>query len=225
MTTRPVVDQWLSLPSEIENDSFSTDLLRQFDKRRSKLHFELGLLEQEPSPDSSSVLNTPSLHEEPVRLDDIDDEELNSVASVRRRSAGDLLRRSSAFFKSKFNQFKANRSHDNLSQPPTRVIMKTTISLGNTLPYGNNSTPPSSIPPIRPPTITQYPPKPLVYSPVEPLPEEPKQKTLLHRISMPLMRKAVYNASLDSRSSKQQRRQSESDKVKRKQKQKQSHTL
>jgi hypothetical protein len=100
--------------------------------------------------------------------------------------------------------------------------MKTTINLGNTHPYSNT---PSSIPPVRPPTITQYPPKPLVYSPVEPLPEEPKQKTLLHRISMPLMRKAVYNASLDSRSSKQQRRQSESDKMKRKQKQKQSHTL
>jgi hypothetical protein len=45
MTTSPVADQWLSLPSEIEHDTFSTDLLRQFDKRRSKLHFELGLLE------------------------------------------------------------------------------------------------------------------------------------------------------------------------------------
>jgi hypothetical protein len=45
MTTSPVADQWLSLPSEIEHDTFSTDLLRQFDKKRSKLHFELGLLE------------------------------------------------------------------------------------------------------------------------------------------------------------------------------------
>lgn len=39
----------LSLPKNIslqEDDSFSRDLLRQFDKRRSRLHFELGLLSE-----------------------------------------------------------------------------------------------------------------------------------------------------------------------------------
>lgn len=45
---------------------------------------------------------------------------------------------------------------------------------------------------MTPPTITQYPPKPLVYSPIEPIPTMSNEsKPLLHRISMPLMR--VYN--------------------------------
>lgn len=41
----------LSLPRNIsindeEDDTFSTDLLRQFDKKRSRLHFELGFTSQ-----------------------------------------------------------------------------------------------------------------------------------------------------------------------------------
>jgi hypothetical protein len=45
----------LSLPRNIissaneeeeENDTFSRDLLRQFDKKRSRLHFELGFTSQ-----------------------------------------------------------------------------------------------------------------------------------------------------------------------------------
>lgn len=38
----------LSLPTSINtsDDSFSRDLIRQFDKRRSRLHFELGLTSQ-----------------------------------------------------------------------------------------------------------------------------------------------------------------------------------
>lgn len=35
--------EWLPLPGELADtdDSFSRDLIRQFDKRRSRLHFEL----------------------------------------------------------------------------------------------------------------------------------------------------------------------------------------
>lgn len=40
----------LSLPKSIisnnDNDTFSQDLLRQFDKKRSRLHFELGFTSQ-----------------------------------------------------------------------------------------------------------------------------------------------------------------------------------
>lgn len=41
----------LSLPKSIsstnnDNDTFSKDLLRQFDKKRSRLHFELGFASQ-----------------------------------------------------------------------------------------------------------------------------------------------------------------------------------
>jgi hypothetical protein len=44
---------------------------------------------------------------------------------------------------------------------------------------------------VQPPIITHYPPKPLVYSPVEPLPEqEHSAKKILHRISLPLLRLA-----------------------------------
>ncbi|EIE79477.1 hypothetical protein RO3G_04182 [Rhizopus delemar RA 99-880] len=48
-----------------------------------------------------------------------------------------------------------------------------------------------------PPTITHYPPKPLVYSPIEPL-QPPSNKHLFHRLSMPLM-KAYNHHSSDHR--------------------------
>ncbi|KAI8346194.1 hypothetical protein BD560DRAFT_411465 [Blakeslea trispora] len=249
----------LSLPSSITSDvddsetAFSRDLLRQFDKKRSQLHFELGFASQGPSPESSIGLPYSS-DEEPVQLDHaIDDDDDNSHhtnndnslhqrstehESIREResiresirgqesiqrpssnasrrptsvSASDLLRRSSAFLKSKFDAWKkvkpddppisiAHRSTPALSLSPsqpkaTKVLMKTTIAIpttNTTVATGSHSIPPAPSVPTSPPTITQYPPKPLVYSPIEPmaqLDETPQdQKRLLHRISMPLMR-------------------------------------
>lgn len=76
--------------------------------------------------------------------------------------------------------------------------MKTTISIPstNTRSSNNNNHPNNNnnFNPVlaNPPTITQYPPKPLVYSPIDPIPNnQHSAKPLLHRISMPLLR--VYN--------------------------------
>ncbi|CAO0800463.1 unnamed protein product [Mucor circinelloides] len=210
-----------SLTSSTDSDAFSKDLLRQFDKKRSRLHFELGFASQEPSPESS-IITTPATndyqYEEPIQLDQQEEEEeeiaaaarttegsirQRSTASKRSSSASDLLRRSSAYLKSKFDLIKKNKSHDDyfndhhhhhhdntppdITDKPTKLFMKTTISIPSTTATKPNHTIASN-----PPTITQYPPKPLVYSPIEPIPHmQHESKTLLHRISMPLMR--VYN--------------------------------
>ncbi|OBZ89645.1 hypothetical protein A0J61_02303 [Choanephora cucurbitarum] len=240
----------LSLPSSITstNESetaFSRDLLRQFDKKRSQLHFELGFASQGPSSESSIGMPY-SGDEEPIQLDHaIDDEQNDTISnhsipshqrstepesirerhlsneSIRERhlsnrptsSASDLLRRSSAFLKSKFDAFKKHRPEDTpisiaphqstpalvSPQPNTRatkVLMKTTIAI----PSNHSGSTHHSIPTPIPPTITQYPPKPLVYSPIEPIvqPDETPSdhKRLLHRISMPLMRVYQHHESI-----------------------------
>lgn len=119
-------------------------------------------------------------------------------SSKRSVSAGDLLRKSSAFLKSKFDSLKKNKSQgDNLihidnHQSPTKLIMKTTISIPST---ARSSTFSPVLTTKTSPTITQYPPKPLVYSPIDPIPNNhtSSSKPLLHRLSMPLIR--VYNES------------------------------
>ncbi|KAI8079674.1 uncharacterized protein B0P05DRAFT_541550 [Gilbertella persicaria] len=160
----------LSLPNSITSDhdeAFSKDLLRQFDQKR----FELGFTSQEPSPESS--------FQEPIQLDYVDEPEPSH--SKRSSSASDLLRRSSAYLKSKLDLLKKKEE-----EKPTKMLMKTTISIPTAAKLRTTSMP-------TPPTITQYPPKPLVYSPIEPIVQQTPQdhKRLLHRISMPLMR--VYD--------------------------------
>ncbi|KAI8364328.1 hypothetical protein EDC96DRAFT_511340 [Choanephora cucurbitarum] len=199
----------LSLPSSITstNESetaFSRDLLRQFDKKRSQLHFELGFTSQGPSPESSIPYSS---DEEPIQLDEAEDTSYQPVTENKQDSshlsnrpassvsASDLLRRSSAFLKSKFDAFK-KPSSTSLAQPntkATKVLMKTTIAIPSNPTYHH------TIPTPTPPTITQYPPKPLVYSPIEPIvqPDEPSDhKRLLHRISMPLMRVYQHHESI-----------------------------
>ncbi|CAO3681909.1 unnamed protein product [Rhizopus stolonifer] len=186
MTKRSYV---LSLPKDIslEDDTFSKDLLKQFDKRQSRLHFELGLLSEEPLPESPKVQEP--LPVEPSDVDDLsirqasDDDDGND--RQRPTTASDLLRRSSAFLRSKFESFKGTGSkrsvHSSSShRPPSKVMMKTTITLQ----------PPQKTvsAPFIPPAITQYPPKPLVYSPVEPIHKSDQSKQLFHRISMPLLK-------------------------------------
>ncbi|KAI9246074.1 hypothetical protein BDA99DRAFT_543419 [Phascolomyces articulosus] len=94
--------------------------------------------------------------------------------------------------------------------PPSKIVVNTTIAIpqfnttatttaGATTAVGNNhhggnrflSSVAAS---IQPPVITQYPPKPLKYSPVEPtMLEENQKKSLHHRISMPVLRNHLYN--------------------------------
>lgn len=146
-------------------------------------------------------------NEEPIQLDDDDiqrvptrhtEESTYSRQSSRRSvSASDLLRKSSAFLKSKFDSLKKTPTREQdpsiSASSPTKLIMKTTISIPSTARSASN---PVSPPSASSPALTQYPPKPLVYSPIEPIPVS-TSKPLLHRLSMPLLK--VYNDSTLSR--------------------------
>lgn len=106
----------------------------------------------------------------------------------RRRSASNLLRKSSLYLRNKFNQNKPVDSRASLFHSWTlknrnnNALSK--IAIHTTIPIAKPEQ--SSIPhPFQPPVITQYPPKPLKYSPVEPLPEEIHHKSF-HSLSLPL---------------------------------------
>ncbi len=160
-------------------------------------------------------------NQEPIQLDDEQEDEPtrtatryissqhSNISSKRSSStASELFRKSSAFLKSKFT--KKPTINNSTEEPPKKLIMKTTISI----PSITNTT--RSFPILSTPTITQYPPKPLVYSPIKPIPlnnnQIEQQKPLLHRISMPLLR--VYNdttTNLSRHTSFGRRRKSEPD--------------
>ncbi|KAI8096242.1 uncharacterized protein BX664DRAFT_382718 [Halteromyces radiatus] len=276
-TTLQLQEQWLPTLSSIivDSDSFSKDLIRQFDKKRSRLHAEMGGDSISLSTDSiHSRARTPETNIESEARPPIPNltimNQNEEDKHLRRRSAGDLLRRSSAYLRAKFEQFKSTSqqqedltilpppeeqrrsvfqswslskknqqqkqphvdtifnppSHQHLSsslgssssltsssQQPTKIAINTTISL-----------PPPVHPPlpppqqqqqqqqqrhaslyhytaaVHPPVITQYPPRPLKYAPVEPFSDDHaistnnnNNKQFLsssthHRISLPLFR-------------------------------------
>lgn len=92
----------------------------------------------------------------------------------------------------------SNQPETSVSQPSqqlSKIAINTTI---NIQPHNNNNSnnKSSSKDPIQLPIITQYPPKPLKYSPVEPLPEDESsnsaslhhKKKTLQRLSLPLLK-------------------------------------
>ncbi|KAG0166451.1 hypothetical protein DFQ28_007325 [Apophysomyces sp. BC1034] len=248
-------NEWLPLPRDADDsESFSKDLIQQFDKKRSRLRVEMGELEKQNgaaypgrnTPVSSSVSDlrtssgapppvpTPQQQEEKTRTTAAEDNV--AYAQGRRRSAGDLLRRSSAYFKAKLDVFRGSRSHDNLRDsqsahlpstsnalrsisskkkqpsrttraedifnassaslpPPSKIAINTTISIPQfAIPVQHP--PPAHFAGIKPPVITQYPPKPLKYSPVEPASDdfmEKQNRTIVHRISLPVLRRGGHD--------------------------------
>ncbi|KAI7854751.1 hypothetical protein BDC45DRAFT_508017 [Circinella umbellata] len=252
-------DWVLPIPQEIStDDSFSNDLIRQFDKKRSRLRVELKLEQQGSDSDSASTsrvgsskqpiggpLSSSSASLSPsvlpiTRVSGTGPASINSNNTTatadrgtrtrgiggegkRRRSAGDLLRRSSAFLRAKIESLRGpSRSHDNLQHdyhgmdededqrrhsipPPSKIVVNTTIAIPqfntttvtspNNHHHGNRFLSPVAAS-IQPPVITQYPPKPLKYSPVEPIMlEENQKKSLHHRISMPVLRNSHVGGS------------------------------
>ncbi|KAF7731849.1 hypothetical protein EC973_007680 [Apophysomyces ossiformis] len=261
--------EWLPLPRDVnDSESFSKDLISQFDKRRSRLRVEMGELEKQNGVSnpgrsasvSSSVSNLrnssgvppPPLPTAPQQQEEtatttstttgrttLPGENNMAYAQGRRRSAGDLLRRSSAYFKAKLDVFRGSRSHDNLRDsqsahlpstsnafrsfsskkkqqqqqaplhhttradeifnassaslpPPSKIGINTTIAIPQfAIPVQHQ--PPAHFAAIKPPVITQYPPKPLKYSPVEPISDDflgrPPHRTIVHRISLPVLRR------------------------------------
>ncbi|KAI8141954.1 hypothetical protein BJV82DRAFT_616582 [Fennellomyces sp. T-0311] len=210
-------DWLLPVPQEISvDDSFSTDLIRQFDKKRSRLRVELKLEQHASDSDSVSAsrVETPkeSTPSPPLEQTSSETPPIVVERGKRRRSAGDLLRRSSAFLRAKIEALRGpSRSHDNLQRdyhemeeqrrhsnpPPSKLVVNTTIAIpqfSTTTHHGNRFLSPVAAS-IQPPVITQYPPKPLKYSPVEPVLLEEK-KSLRHRISMPALRNAGGRSTL-----------------------------
>ncbi|KAI8344285.1 hypothetical protein BC941DRAFT_497600 [Chlamydoabsidia padenii] len=115
--------QWLPTLSSIvlDGDSFSTELIRQFDKKRSRLQAEMVGENVSLSSDSyqsrartpervESIpqINTPPAPSPPSLKEENNNNNNNDISSqhLRRRSAGDLLRRSSAYLRAKFEVFK-----------------------------------------------------------------------------------------------------------------------
>ncbi|GAN00896.1 hypothetical protein MAM1_0003c00322 [Mucor ambiguus] len=111
--------------------------------------------------------------------------------------------------------------------PPTqqqqlsKIAINTTINI-QPLNHANNKS--NSKNPIQPPIITQYPPKPLKYSPVEPLPDDDdngnsstgaalhyKKSKTLHRLSLPLLKLTAQQQQQQPSNNTLQRRRSDSD--------------
>ncbi|SAM05041.1 hypothetical protein [Absidia glauca] len=256
--------QWLPTLSSIvlDGDSFSTELIRQFDKKQSKLHAEMVGENVSLSSDSyQSRARTPETAESTAQVqspglaqqaqdDNIVDRNDSSSVQLRRRSAGDLLRRSSAYLRAKFEAFKSiapppppppiaphqqqqqqqqdlttlpppeeqrrsvfhswslskksqhryqpphadtifgSHSHDHPSSSitsvsslgsmqPTKIAVNTTISIPpqpQPQPQSHHQHRHSSLyhysTTVQPPVITQYPPRPLKYAPVEPISDD-----------------------------------------------------
>ncbi|KAI8375937.1 uncharacterized protein BYT42DRAFT_546684 [Radiomyces spectabilis] len=215
--------EWLLLPRDFaQGDSFFDDVMHQFDKRQSQIHSEtIRSLESH-----SLQRSTPSVHaDSPNRCahaaasNEVQASEKGvegpgrpiskaHAQGRRRSSAGDLLRRSSAFLRAKLDQFRGTRSYDgaenDLDQssprsvfrdggsatslpPPSKIAINTTIFL----PQGHGHSMPQlqhHLNTFQPPVIKEYPPKPLKYSPVEPMTDLPSPRTVHHRISLPVLR-------------------------------------
>ncbi|ORZ08649.1 hypothetical protein BCR42DRAFT_424620 [Absidia repens] len=242
----PLTKEWLSLPRDLAiDDSFADDLIRQFDNKRTGLHKDIQYDQQSqksssplptvvPTKASSNATSPTSINQ--ARLNRVTTRTSSRASSVigdttsppldmnrnpRRTSAGDLLRRSSAFFKATLDHTWKNisrsndnlRDKENLQQQESQENAETTPSLPATVAINTTITLPitkkasqSSFPPLQPPVISQYPPKPLQYSPVTPTDSSTdspvsshnngtRQKTLIHRISMPALRRRISNFS------------------------------
>ncbi|KAI9005444.1 hypothetical protein CLU79DRAFT_781762 [Phycomyces nitens] len=99
------------------------------------------------------------------------------------------------------------QNQDNECSTSSALPLPSKIAINTTISYPQTPIIPSHYPTI-PPVITQYPPKPLKYSPVEPLENSPEdgqglRKRAIHRISIPFLRL--------SQEAGEDRRRSESD--------------
>ncbi|KAI7862258.1 hypothetical protein BDF14DRAFT_124662 [Spinellus fusiger] len=202
MSVRATASESPSMAST-EQDDFSRDLIHAFDTRRSQLRQEMAL---EPSTTHTRTQpkSTTPAKTEPTPTD--------ATPNRRRRSAGELLRRSSAYFKAKLDAFKGSRSHDNLKAPakkdsPPSVPFKMAINTTMALPPSSATQ--HSFGTLRPPIITHYPPKPLYYSPVTPIdtpltdpplpssrPVSSSSRSIVHRLSLPLLRHSAHGSSV-----------------------------
>ncbi|KAL0088451.1 hypothetical protein J3Q64DRAFT_1635364 [Phycomyces blakesleeanus] len=195
----------LPLPRDLDEDSFSRDLIHQFDKKRSRLRLEMVELENShDAPSLHSSATPPTMltvspsppTPTPAPAPPPSTTSTSPDPTNRRRSAGDLLRRSSAYFKSKLDAFKPTRQDlFSLSStslpPPAKIAINTTIAIPqfqhNTHHQTQQATLHAHFGAIKPPVISQYPPKPLRYSPVDPPNDD--HRPIVHRISLPLLRR------------------------------------
>ncbi|CAO3667512.1 hypothetical protein G6F70_006326 [Rhizopus microsporus] len=184
-------EEWqLPMPSGISlnHHSFTIDLLKQFNCETS----DISSVEIE-SIQSTTDVNTNTTKPDTTQL------QQRQQRQQRRRSAGDLIRKSSSYFK-KWNEpltWTLKRKKRKDYPPPVQNIFTqkklSKIAINTTISIAPSSQQPSgSIKDVQPPIITQYPPTPLKYSPVEPLMESMvdthKKRKTLHRLSVPILK-------------------------------------
>ncbi|KAI9303439.1 hypothetical protein BJ944DRAFT_268416 [Cunninghamella echinulata] len=126
--TLPIQHHWLPTLSNIvtSDDSFSRDLIKQFDKKRSRLQAEMAGDNISISSDSclSRRTKTPELAPHPevpqITTTTVNNKDDTASINIRRRSAGDLLRRSSAYLRAKFEAYKGlkQQDHQDMAPPP-----------------------------------------------------------------------------------------------------------
>ncbi|ORE09152.1 hypothetical protein BCV72DRAFT_261000 [Rhizopus microsporus var. microsporus] len=188
-------EEWqLPMPSGISlnHHSFTVDLLKQFNCETS----DISSVEIE-SIQSTTDVNTNTTKPDTSQKDQRQQQQ--QQRQQRRRSAGDLIRKSSSYFK-KWNEpltWTLKRKKHKDYPPPVQNIFTqkklSKIAINTTISIAPSSQQPSgSIKDIQPPIITQYPPTPLKYSPIEPLPESMvdthKKRRTLHRLSVPILK-------------------------------------
>ncbi|KAI9348350.1 hypothetical protein BD770DRAFT_164820 [Pilaira anomala] len=237
--------EWLlPMPSGISftDNTFTTDLLKQFDKRRSKLNSSDISIRQE-SFDNNSNHTTTSSHRRVASSSSVHNNSRNSIPieqvrdnnNIRRSSLSSSVStfhyniqqieqpRASKIFNS-WTLKKKKKFHNNNNNRHVQEIFNEPLSNNN----NNNNNNTLSIPPslhhqhhqydnnnmIQTPIITQYPPKPLKYSPVEPLPDTSAvdhSRNTLKRLSLPLLKLTAATQQQQQQQQSLHRRRSDSD--------------
>ncbi|CAO3699986.1 unnamed protein product [Rhizopus stolonifer] len=191
--------QWLPMPSGISLDqhSFTLDILEQFNCEEAVSDRPNEQQESTESITQPNNNNTAEASNESMNIP-------HKIEDKRRRSAGDLIRKSSAYLKNKkWNEpltwtLKRKKNspppvQDIFPNAPTKKLSKVAINATISMAPSHSNQSTDIMEGIQPLVITHYPPKPLKYSPVEPLPDtspeytEKKSKTL-HRLSIPILR-------------------------------------
>ncbi|KAI9265357.1 hypothetical protein EDC94DRAFT_604632 [Helicostylum pulchrum] len=191
------IKEWLPMPSGLSftDNSFSVDLIEQFDKRRSQLNSDVISIEEQQQGSihsfASSIQSIPKIKD--------------NDSSIRRSSSLNRFHdntqqieqpRAETIFNSwtlkKKKKFHNRHVKEIIEEPPlSKIAINTTISIS---PNNINNQYTDNM--IQAPIITQYPPKPLKYSPVEPLPAEAyagsdqhtRNRNTLKRLSLPLLK-------------------------------------
>ncbi|KAG1057001.1 hypothetical protein G6F43_001133 [Rhizopus delemar] len=212
------------MPSGISLDqhSFTVDVLKQLDCETTtpSAIVDISNVEIESIHSITTTNSTAEPSNEQFATEQTTNGQItNDIPQNRRRSAGELIRKSSLFLTKKRPLTWTLKKKKSTCPPlqdiftpsqPTKKVSK--IAINATL----SATPSQNMNDMQPLVITHYPPKPLRYSPVEPLPEqnhnESRKSKTLHRLSIPLLKMTAALQQHENNNTRSRRR-SDSDVV------------